>query len=222
MNTVMRVLGALSLTALAWQPAYAGVVYDANAGSAAGNNDALMSLKFPTLNVSVADDFVLSSDAWVSGITFWGVSGEAGAATDPASYQYSYKFYDQNFPTSAAFATGTVAASAVNSVAAGYNNWNDIPVYEVSFDLISKILLSANTTYWLELQAITTDSVAWMDFSDGNTVIGQTSVQSVNGSVNPLGTSDRAFTLTENPLPLPGTLFLMTAGILGWARYARS
>ncbi len=202
MKTMTRTFGMLALLAILAPSAGADIIYDANAGSANGTNDLLISSNFagfPDRDPPFygADDFVLAADSTLTGVTFWASAAEINGSTvalDPGDFGYTYSLYDGSSTTGSgplgADLITSGSAQAVSSVDTGYDNWLQfeqpplggiVPVYEVTFDLAVPVDLVAGNTYWLELSAVTTDIdyVAWSDHWEGSgtPVIGENSQQ---------------------------------------------
>jgi len=115
----------------------ATVIYD-NGGS--GNSNG-----WNFLNPASADDFVLTADMIVNGVTFWAYSDNVanlnnigwGIANNAGNSPGSY------------IDTGLAANSSV--VDTGFNIGN-LDIFEVFFSF-SGVALNANTTYWLALDS---------------------------------------------------------------------
>jgi len=223
----------IAMLAMFANSANAAVIYSDNAGVAATPNDLQMSSNLynpitettTTASFTAVDDFTLGTDAILTGVNFWADTGTVTSVgpleilpSDPANFAYTYTIYDNTGPGGTVVATNT--ATVVSSILTSSVSLSGVHVYEVTFDLITPLALSAGSTYWLELQGIADTSgaqtIAWTDFNGA--VIGASSQQSVNGTyTGPIG-ADRAFELLGTPVPTPGTIFLLGLGLLGIAR----
>lgn len=225
----------IAMLAMFANTASAAVIYSDNSGVASNPNDLQMSSNLynpitqttTTASFTAVDDFTLATDAVLTGVNFWADTGTVTNVnpleilpSDPANFAYTYTIYDNTGPGGTVVATDT--ATVVSSAPTSSVSLSNVPVYEVTFDLITPLALSAGSTYWLELQGIADTSgkqtIAWTDFNGA--VIGASSQQSINGAyTGPIG-ADRAFELlgTTAPVPTPGTIFLLGLGLLGIAR----
>ena len=209
----MRVLSitgaALLLTIGIATPVLADVFFQQAPGGGGNRSSSTLNFLGGSPGFRAADDFVLSSNATISDINFWGqlVSG---------SDDFTFTFYADNGgkPGTVLLATdGTVSTTVISPVLNAY-----------TVDLSSAFTATAGTTYWLSIfnQGPQTNW-AW----DGSVVPG-TSRQESNASPNTWASTTNfnlAFELEgTRSVPEPGSIALVLAGLfgLGFSRSRRA
>ncbi|WP_232368358.1 PEP-CTERM sorting domain-containing protein [Alteromonas sp. MB-3u-76] len=195
-----------SLILLASNLANAGIIYDNGpSGNADGWNFG---------NPSSADDFLLTSDAIINGVTFWAYSNDVsnlanigwGIAEDSGNTPGSY------------IATGLAASTSV--VDTGFNI-SSLDIFQVDFSF-SGVSLSANTSYWLALDSGVLGTNNTSGFSGwlwtNESVKGSSSVYGGPTNWNVPNGADNAFQLHASvDVPEPSTLAIFALGMIGLA-----
>ena len=170
----------------------------------------------------LADDFVLSQDAVIRHVTWWGFFGSSftsPAEQPPVTQTMRVRFYDARIQDSL---PGTVLFEET-FVDPSYA-WTGRQVltgavpneYKFDVDLTTPFSLTASTPYWLEIvQDGATNSLFRWEFSRSAEVNGHAFVNSASGdwrSSQSL-TSDLAFQLSTIPEPGTATLLLLGSSL---------
>lgn len=201
--------------------ARAGIVFDQ--GSPTGGLGHAISFRPDSDRPRLADDFLLSVDAYITGLTFWTL--ESGLWNGTLQY---YLYADEGgLPSLTAFATGS-AANVSREVTGTFTIGTQ---YRNSFEFESAVHLDANTVYWLGLfmeSESPSDAIFWETTSQG---FGSKVVRSEFSAGVPVwnpigidGVDQMAFQISGvevTAVPEPSTLALCLAGAVALAGYRR-
>lgn len=177
------------------------------------------------INSQVADDFVLTNDYMVTGITWSGEFFDAEGSEIVNEWRIIFYADDGGQPTGGNLSDPTSTALHVSTE--GFVNAVPEPnqvsdLQRWSTDLSSPVQLQADTTYWIVIQAVMDYPRAW-GVAQSSTDQG---FASVGSNLLVLGTpfwtgepfgggGDMAFNLHGTLLPTPGTLMLLgVAGVV--------
>ena len=201
------------------QQVSAAIVY----GDNAGNNHPTASVVIN--QVGAADDFNFTGPTLVTGVTMWvtsfGDAAELQARLNAQTYNLDYIFLGDagGLPSFGLFETAGNAQNlnAVLTSAVYLPGILDLPVLEVTYELMSPWLFDAGT-YWL----LSSSSESLQDSPDftwlGHSVVGNFSVLDDTGSRTFVPQDfDLAFQLLgpeESQVPLPSVAFLLLLGLL--------
>jgi len=166
-----------------------------------------------------ADNFMLSSDAEITSISWWGAfdSETLGA--------FTIKIYEDNAGLPSASSLHTFSTSDLEGEDTGLEDIDGFNIYLFDYDLTTNIALMNNTTYYLSL--VGTEDFWWQ--SANNT--GSNFLKTGSGWVNSLSSNsgfdpgDLAFKLNGNKtgtVPEPNTLIIFTIAFLGFSFYRRN
>ncbi len=194
------------------------VVYD-NGGAFDGNG---LSSQYDTaypFESHVADDFVLGSNTTVTAVNWCGLYWNPGTPHNATSFNILF-FADNGFGSAPIGGPGSEFASfniGIGSVTVS-SLGGDAEAYSAS--LGAGVALSAGTTYWMAIQAVSDYPPQWGWGSNG---LGGNSVQGfpLLGVAYWTGTGfDQCFSL-EGVVPAPGAMALLGLGGLVTARRRR-
>jgi hypothetical protein len=169
-----------------------------------------------------ADDFVLSTDSYLTDVHFWTLEGYGapnGSGT-PWDGTLEYFLFADNGgqPAAAPFLSGNGQNVVKTNLGLTTINFpDDFIKYGYRFDLETPELLSGGTTYWLGLHLVsdyTFNSIYW---SGTFATFGSTFHTSSGGTFDNWheGNFHLAFNLTGTPVPEPSTLLLFGSGLVG-------
>lgn len=183
----------------------AAVIYEQLPGNSGNRTSSTLDFFGNSPGFRAADDFVLSADASISDVHWWGVSLSGGI-----DFQFTFYSDDGGKP-------GAVLHTSDGSLSTEVTA-NHGPFY--SSDLTSSFSASAGTRYWISIFN-EADDAAWAWRAAGDP--GNLSRQGVNpGAPWELEFSDLAFQLTSIPEPASLALFAIGLAGLGFSRRRRS
>jgi hypothetical protein len=171
-----------------------------------------------------ADDFTLAAPSNLRGVHFWTLENTSPPAPWDGTLQW-HIFADAGGVPAAAPLHSGVAINIVKT-ATGVT----IPLrteYEYLFDFDSPVLLAGGTTFWLALHAnadFSLDNIYWERTAGGS---GAVAASSDGGTFDNWETfpdptpAQLAFLLLADPLPEPGTMLLLGAGMIGLGAFTR-
>jgi len=175
----------------------------------------------------VYDNFTLSSDAWVTTVTWRGLTWDyIDPAANPAplktqSWDLSFWSDALGQPGGAQIGHDLFSAASVQTTLSGTGTYNGstVNVYDFTATLSSPVFLHANTQYWFSPWSFVSDLdpiFAWAAGVGGDGQSFQTGYGFAAGVATPRP-GDRAFSLEGTPadtvVPEPATLGLMAFGL---------
>jgi hypothetical protein len=161
----------------------------------------------------VADDFVLTADAVITDLHWWGQFSEQ---VTPGGKSFSFTFYDDN---PLAPGPGAVLHVSGGSLTEQTVNTGPGPVVFYSSILDSPFSATGGSRYWLSVFDGAADA-SWLWLIANNP--GNGSTQELNPGPAWFSVSaDMAFQITSEPVPEPASMLLLGSGLLGLIGYRR-
>jgi len=185
----------------------------AASASVIADQSALNGNSFDITDYRLADDFTPSATANLSQVRFW---YQAQEQTDLTSVSYAV-YADSGGAPGALLDSGTVAGPAT-----GYDDASGLFTADFA---VSPLLVSAGTSYWLELHAGTslTDTsgltISWAATADNATAIAlqNLALATPDTPVGVAGFDQYSFVLGVSDVPEPSTAPMLAAILLGAA-----
>jgi hypothetical protein len=223
-NKIVFLSSVLGLAALVAPSARASVLYDNDFGGLISGDHASENAWGIDANesYSVVDSFSLSSDTSLGGVNIY-VATHAGDVVTALDWSILDNSSPSNPFAGSVLYSGSVtlpSSTFIKTVAYG-------DIYELSFTIATGTL-TAGTTYWLELNGVTSSLGTPVDWDQSD---GPSTAYRMNGSgqvvqlpidplvCNGLCTGSESFQLLSTPEP--GTMALLFGGLIGIAALRR-
>jgi hypothetical protein len=158
-------------------------------------------------NFQTSDDFVLSSDASITNIRWWGGEGTGSGVADTFSIRF-FSDTGTSSPQATPFLTMTVA-NPVRS-ATGLNAFPGQPIFEYAASLPQVVPLLGSESYYISI--ITQQPINWGWAASTSNTEDHWS-RRFDGESWTLNLADMAFELSE--VPVPAAVWLFGSGLLG-------
>ena len=160
-------------------------------------------------NSWAADDFrFMGETVAISTVDWW----SERSIDDPSPQGFYIRFYDDYYD----FDLGLHYADTIRyeTYIEGFSQVREDNLIHYSADLTTPFVASANTRYWISVQAYFGDWTWWGWVKSSTDNLSSAEYNSSSKSHEPLN-SDLAFEIQGSPVPIPGAVWLLGSGLFG-------